>query len=154
MGEIDIRGGRGAGASLELTGPFTGYANGPTMQIGLWICNDGDRIDDARTAVLHGGAMVLAQHLGPIIRYFPVGAPAAVRDTVTLRDLIDNVDWAQIAYSLLDSDPTDDDMQAAESARYGGLSVSAVDAERRVVRRAFQLAHERTKRVALYGAEG
>jgi hypothetical protein len=90
---------RGAcdGMGLELTGPFTGYHNEPTMQVGLWIANDGERSDEARGVALINGPRELARWLG-------VRMPSEVRYAVSARDLAEIIDWAQIAYDLIGED--------------------------------------------------
>jgi hypothetical protein len=90
---------RGAcdGMSLQLSGPFTGYHNEPTMQVGLWIANDGALFNQARRVASINGPRELARWLG-------VRMPSAVSYVVSARDLAEIIDWAQIAYDLIGED--------------------------------------------------
>jgi hypothetical protein len=82
---------------LELTGTFTGYHNGPTMQVGLWIANDGALIDEARRVAMTAGPRALA-------RWLTARLPHGVRYLVSGRDLAEVIDWAQIAFDLIGED--------------------------------------------------
>lgn len=88
------------GMGLELTGPFTGYHNGPTMQVGLWIANDSGLIDTARRIAAINGPRELGRWLG-------VRMPSEVRYVISERDKAEVIDWAQIAYDLIGEDVED-----------------------------------------------
>lgn len=87
---------RGAcdGMGLALTGPFTGYHNEPTMQVGLWTANDGRLFNEARRVAEINGPLELA-------RWLIVRMPSEVSYCVSRRDLDEVIDWAQIAYDLI-----------------------------------------------------
>jgi hypothetical protein len=121
----DIRGGNDS-APLELTGPFTGYNNGATMQVGLWIRNDGEYIEWARrhaqegttylrhvlTSLLHESYRD-AQRRG--LREDELSLPASVwQAAMRSEGGPDSIDWAQIAYDLLDTDPNEMEIAIAQ----------------------------------------
>lgn len=126
MDDINIRGGLPVDAPLELTGEFTGYSTGATMQIGLWIRNDSDYIRGAHNWAELSGTRPMAEYLIKILRrsgrYSPPGQTFwAVQSDETLRTqrevdmaLFERVDWAQIAYDLIGSEPTDEELALAQ----------------------------------------
>jgi len=103
---------------LELTGDFDGYNNAATMQIGLWINNDAEYIKMARHYAVHNGPERLALRLLHILaddwHNRPGSAAAAVYglfQNFTLDE--DSIDWAQICYSLVLTEPDDKDLDWA-----------------------------------------
>jgi hypothetical protein len=115
MSEDDIRGGC-AGMPLELTGEFTGYNNGATMQVGLWIRNDGDYIAWARRHA-YDGPFYLRQVLTSLMqdsyrdakhRSLPeemFDLPASVwLAAMRSEGGTESIDWAQIAHDLTSED--------------------------------------------------
>lgn len=104
---------------IELNGPYTGYNNGPTMQVGLWITNDGAEIEKARAVAREGGPDGLQDHLSHRIRNWHTADNAdlvrGVDYRLSDRDLDEVIDWAQVAYALLFS--REDEQSRAAVAR-------------------------------------
>lgn len=124
MSEFDLRGGCD-GMPLELTGEWTGYNNGATMQVGLWIANDGERIDWARRHALEG-PFYLRQVLLGLMRdsYRDETRHELVEENLSLPALVwlaatrseggtASIDWAQITYDLVGSEPDEAEIAAA-----------------------------------------
>lgn len=153
MTEIDIRGGLPADAPLELTGEFTGYNNAATMQVGLWIRNDGEHIGSARYQAMTYGprrlAVLLLHILSNAWHNAPGSAPAQVHDLFINGELRqDTIDWAQIAYDLIGEEPDEAELaEAVEAGARDGLIVTASGAWK------IALA-ARQKRVARWVLEG
>lgn len=118
MDEIDMRGGCGH-LPLELTGDWTGYNNGPTKEVGLWIRHDGERIKQARRAAVQEGPHGLALHLTAIMAqsFLQAGEDEQPGAVFKAMDAVEyqgqKVDWSQIAYDLVGDEPDDDDLDAA-----------------------------------------
>jgi hypothetical protein len=124
MAGIDIRGGC-QGMPLELTGEWTGYNNGATMQVGLWIANDGEYIDWARRHAQEG-PFYLRQVLTSLMKGMyrdetrnelvegNLSLPASVWLAVTRsQGGSPAIDWAQITYDLAGSEPDEAEIAAA-----------------------------------------
>lgn len=117
MTDIDIRGGLGDDAPLALTGEFTGYNNGATMQVGLWIANDSEHYHFARTVIATRGAAGLAEYLtGVMRRAARSSAPGLAHGAAAESEGgLASVDWAQIACDLLGDEPSDAELVAAHA---------------------------------------
>jgi len=114
MTKIDLRGGC-SGMPLEMTGEWTGYNNGATMQVGLWIRNDGEHIGTARAAALEG-PQALRECLTGLMTFAVPYAPAAHQAGQAAgrsKGGWSSIDWAQITYDLVGSEPDDDEIAAA-----------------------------------------
>jgi hypothetical protein len=103
------------GMPLELTGEFTGYNNGATMQVGLWITNDGEHIELARQAAFDGPAS-----LREVLTNLLQGSqePRIVLTFYAAMNAsggFDSIDWAQLTYSLVFVEPSDEDLAAERS---------------------------------------
>jgi hypothetical protein len=103
--DIDLRGGC-AGLPVGLHGEFTGYNNGPTMQVGLWITNDGEHYSMAWHHALNYGPAGLAHRLLHILadslHNRPGSAAAQVYDLFQKGIYRkEEIDWVQIAHALI-----------------------------------------------------
>lgn len=117
---------------LEPTGDWTGYNTGATMQVGLWIRNDGDHIHWARRHA-HDGPVYLRQVLTSLMQDSfqdewvrqgqpeeMLSTPASVWLAVTRSEGgPDAIDWAQICYGLVLVEPDEHDLAAAQRDIYG-----------------------------------
>lgn len=94
------------GMPLELTGEFTGYNNGATMQVGLWITNDGEHIGWARSQALSGPAH-LRRELCRLLR--DSQEPHIVLTFYAAMNAsgggFESIDWAQICFQLVFIEP-------------------------------------------------
>jgi hypothetical protein len=139
---------------LDLTGEFTGYNNGATMQVGLWITNDGEHIEAARRAASNG-PQALKDHLVPVMRDapFPSAAHSTWDAAVASGGGIPAVDWAQICFDLVFVEPDDEDLAAAGrelAARYGFQDPPSYS---EIWERAYTLNQEAAERVATRGIQ-
>ena len=125
MSEDQFRGGCD-GMPLQLTGAWTGYNTGATMQVGLWIANDGDHILWARRAAMEG-PVSLRQALTGLMRGLyrdakhqglaeeMLSLPASVWVAVLRSDGGPaSIDWAQICFDLVYAEPDEQDMAREE----------------------------------------
>lgn len=119
MDDIDIRGGLPADAPLELRGEFTGYNNGPTCQVGLWIANDSEYIQQAQFIATAHGPERLARRLLHVMANDWHNRPGSTA-SLTYDYFQDGshdkerIDWAQIAYALIDDEPDEEEIAAAQ----------------------------------------
>lgn len=119
MSDIDIRGGLPADAPLGLRGEFTGYNSAETMRVGLWITNDGEHSEAARWYATERGTAQAARRLLRLMAndwHNRPGSTAALVYGLFGPGRLDpaRIDWAQIAYSLIGGDPTEDEIAAAQ----------------------------------------
>jgi hypothetical protein len=89
------------GMPLEPTGEFTGYNTAATMQVGLWISNDGEYIEAARHAAADGPKALRLYLLAAMLLAPPASAPWQTGEAMTAAGGTDAVDWAQICYGLV-----------------------------------------------------
>lgn len=103
------------GMPLELTGKWTGYNNGATMRVGLWIRNDGEHIGTARAAALQGPLALRECLLGLMTFGVPYAPAAHQAGQAAARSEggWPSIDWAQITYDLVGNEPDEAEIAAA-----------------------------------------
>jgi hypothetical protein len=141
------------GMPLILTGEFTGYNNGPTMQVGLWIANDSEYYEAARLSALDGPEE-LRLYLLAVMLDAPLGsAPWQVGEAMTDAGGMDAVDWAQICYSLVFVEPDDEDLAEAKFALAARMGFEDTPGESETWELAYAMNQAQAERVALRGIE-
>ncbi len=139
------------GLPLTLTGGWTGYNNGPTMQVGLWIRNDGEYIDWARRHALEG-PVYLRQVLSSLMEDAPAGtAPDLAWQAASESGGLIDVDWAQICYDLVFAEPDDEDLREARFALMARMGFQDSPGESEIWELAYTLNREAAERVAMRG---
>jgi hypothetical protein len=121
----DLRGGCDS-MPLRWAGPWCGYNTGATMQVGLWIRNDGDHIAWARRHA-HDGPVYLRQVLTSLMQdsYRDEKRQGLAEEMLSLPASVwlavlrseggaDAIDWAQICFDLVYVEPDEQDMAAAQ----------------------------------------
>lgn len=150
----DLRGGC-SDMTLDLTGAWTGYNTGPTMQVGLWINNDGEFIGAARVLAAQGTKGLQSWLMHVMSSADPDSAPG-----MTLTAVLEHqngwmrIDWAQVCFSLLDRDPEEDDLKAAREYLEGLMGADYEPSEGELWRVAAQRIEDAATTVAMAGIDG